>query len=77
MAYALFGVSVAGGVPILLPLTVIRSGTAGQIGMVIAAMNLGSIAAPLWGELADRWRVHRALLAGGLVVTAAAVAAFA
>jgi len=77
LAYALFGVSVAGGLPILLPLTVIRGGTAGQIGLVIASMNLGSIAAPLWGELADRWRVHRALLAGGMAVTASAVGAFA
>ena len=77
LAYALLGVSVAGGMPILLPLTVIRGGTAGQIGLVIASMNLGSIAAPLWGELADRWRVHRILLAGGMVVTAAAVGAFA
>lgn len=77
LAYALFGVSVVGGIPILLPLTVIRGGTAAQIGLVVAAMNLGSIAAPLWGELADRWRVHRPLLAGGMVVTAAAVGALA
>ncbi len=76
LSYALLGLSAAGLVPILLPLDIGRSAGAGYIGLVMAAFNLGGLSAPLWGWLADRFRIHRWLLVGGLVGTAAGAATF-
>ena len=76
VAYALLGAAVAGLVPILLPLTVARNGRAAEVGFVMAAFSLGGLTAPLWGGLADRLRLHRPLLAGGLLVTGLSLAAF-
>ena len=75
-AYALLGVTIAGLAPILLPLAVSQSGSAADVGLVMAVFSLGGLAAPLWGALADRYRAHRWLLAGGLAVTAVGFAAF-
>ena len=77
VAYALLGVTVAGLGPILIPLTVARGGSATQVGLVMAAISLGGLTAPLWGFLADRLRWHRALLAGGIVAAAAGLAGMA
>lgn len=74
LAYALLGLSAAGLIPILLPLLEARGGTAAQVGLVMAAFSLGGLSAPLWGGLADRFRLHRWLLAGGLMGTAAGAA---
>jgi DHA1 family tetracycline resistance protein-like MFS transporter len=76
LAYALLGVAAAGLVPILLPLTVSRAGGASDAGLVVAAFSLGGLAAPVWGGLADRYRLHRWLLVGGLLVASAGLAAF-
>ncbi len=76
LAYALLGAAIAGIAPILLPLAVSRSGNIAAVGLVIAAFNLGGLAAPLWGDLTDRYRLHRWLMLGGLLVTAIALAAF-
>src|SRR6266511_3636699 len=76
LAYALLGASAAGIVPILLPLAVHRSRGAAYVGWVIAANNLGGLTAPLWGILADRYRLHRCLVVGGGVIAAAGLAAF-
>jgi DHA1 family tetracycline resistance protein-like MFS transporter len=76
LTYALLGTTVAGLVPILLPLTVIQSGSAAQVGFVMGAISLGGLAAPIWGGLADRYRLHRWLLITGLVLTAAGLAGF-
>ncbi len=75
LAYALLGMSVAGAVPILLPLLVSRLGSAADVGLVMAAISLGGLLAPLWGGLADRYRLHRGLLTGGLLLTAGGLAA--
>jgi MFS family permease len=75
LAYALLGLAVAGAVPILLPLLVSRLGSAEDVGLVMAAISLGGLLAPLWGSLADRYRLHRALLTGGLLLTAGGLAA--
>jgi len=40
----------------------------------MAAVSLGGLSGPLWGGLADRYRLHRWLLAGGLLVTALGLA---
>ncbi|HXX38583.1 MAG TPA: MFS transporter [bacterium] len=76
LPYALIGAAVSGGVPILMPLAVARSGSPSAIGFVMATFNLGSVLAPLCGLLADRYRWHRVLFAGGALVTGGAVAAF-
>ncbi len=76
LAYALLGATVAGLIPILLPLVVSRTGSAAYVGLLMAAFNLGGLTAPLWGGLADRYRMHRWLLAGGLLAIALGLAAF-
>jgi DHA1 family tetracycline resistance protein-like MFS transporter len=76
LAYALLGATAAGLAPILLPLAVSHTGSATHIGLVMAAVSLGGLTAPLWGGLADRYRLHRWLLVGGLVVTAGGLAVF-
>ncbi len=76
LAYALLGATSVGLMPILLPLEVGRAGGAAGVGLVMASVNLGGLTAPLWGALADRFRLHRALLGGGLSLTAASLAAF-
>jgi DHA1 family tetracycline resistance protein-like MFS transporter len=76
LAYALLGVAAAGLVPIVLPLAVSRTGGASDAGLVVAAFSLGGLAAPVWGGLADRYRLHRWLLTGGLLVASAGLAAF-
>ncbi len=42
----------------------------------MGAFNLGGLTAPLWGGLADRYRLHRGLLVAGLLVSAMGLAAF-
>jgi DHA1 family tetracycline resistance protein-like MFS transporter len=69
LAYALQGASVAGLIPILIPLVVNQGGSVAQVGLVMAGFNFGGLAAPLWGALADRFRLHRWLLVGGLLLT--------
>jgi MFS family permease len=76
ISYALLGLSAAGLVPILLPLVISRSGGAGDIGLVMAAFSLGGLTAPIWGALADRFRLHRQLLIGGLLGSAIGAAVF-
>lgn len=76
LAYGLQGVTVAGIAPILLPLWVSRDGSATSVGLVMAAFSLGGLTAPLWGWLADRNRLHRLLLVGGLLTTSLGMAAF-
>jgi DHA1 family tetracycline resistance protein-like MFS transporter len=76
VSYALLGLSAAGLQPILLPLLAGRSGGAAEIGAVMAAFSLGGLTAPAWGGLADRFRMHQWILAGGLAGTAAGAALF-
>lgn len=71
------GAVVAGLIPIALPLVAGGGGNPAQVGMVMAAFSLGGLSAPAWGTLADRYRLHRFLLAGGLLVLSAGVALFA
>ena len=76
VAYALLGVTATGVLPILLPLTISHLGSAADIGLVMAAISLGGLLAPVWGRLADRYRVHRWLLTAGLGSTAVCQALF-
>jgi DHA1 family tetracycline resistance protein-like MFS transporter len=76
LSYALLGASVAGLAPILLPLSVGRSGSITEIGLVMGAFNLGGLSAPLWGTIADHRGGHRWILLTGLFVTGVTLAAF-
>jgi hypothetical protein len=62
ISYALLGLSAAGLMPILLPLIIMRTSGAVDIGFIMTAFSLGG--------LADRFRLHRQLLVGGLIGTA-------
>ena len=76
LSYALLGATMAGMAPILLPLLVSRNGNVAVVGAVMAAFNLGGLTAPVWGNFADRYRLHRGLMLGGFLVTAIALALF-
>ena len=76
-SYALQGAAVGGLIPILLPVFVNRFGNPIDVGFVMAAFSLGGLTAPFWGELADRYRLHGLLLAGGLLLTGLALVVFA
>jgi DHA1 family tetracycline resistance protein-like MFS transporter len=76
LSYAFLGASVAGLAPILLPLSVGKSGSVADIGLVVGAFNLGGLSAPLWGTLADRKGLHRLLLISGLLGAAITLAVF-
>ena len=76
LPYALVGATTSGMAPILLPLVVSQTSGPTHIGLIMAAYNLGGLVAPLWGYLADRHRLHRWILSGGLLMTTIGLAAF-
>jgi MFS transporter, DHA1 family, tetracycline resistance protein len=67
--FALVNGAAVGLTPILLPVVASRYGI-GHVGLVMGAFNLGALAAPAVGSLADRYLAHRLL-----AVTCAAAAA--
>lgn len=71
---ALLGAAAAGLIPILLPLFVAGSAGSAEVGLVMGAFSLGGLSAPIWGGLADRHRLHKVLLAVGLLALAAGAA---
>jgi MFS transporter, DHA1 family, tetracycline resistance protein len=75
VSYALLGAAAGGVIPILLPLTIAQAAGPAQVGLIMAAFSLGGLTALLWGRLADRHRLHRPLLAGGLIGLAVGAAA--
>ncbi len=72
MAYALLAVVQGGMLPMLLPLA---AGGGTGAGVVVGALNLAGLSAPVWGHVADTRQVHRAILIAGMAVIAAALAA--
>jgi MFS family permease len=76
LSYALLGCTMGGMFPILIPLLALkRFSSACHVGLIMAAFNLGGLMAPIWGSVADRYRIHRGLLTSGLIITAIALAA--
>lgn len=61
--------------PILLPVVAARYGV-GHVGLVMGAFNLGALAAPVVGSLADRSRAYRMLAVAAAAVTALALVLF-
>lgn len=76
-AFALYAAIVTGLLPILLPLELTEHGDAADIGLVMAALVLGGLSAPAFGRLADRFGLHRELLAGGMLAIAGLLLVFA
>ncbi len=76
LSYALLGATIAGFVPILIPLMISTVSTATIIGLVIALSNLGGLTAPWVGVLADRYHWHRQFLVGGFLLTTIGAAGF-
>ena len=76
LSYALLGLVVSGVAPIVLPLMAARNGGPSAPGLVMAAFNLGMLAAPLWGALADRTGGHRPMYGLGLAVVAVGIGVF-
>ena len=75
-AYALQGVVFGGLLPMLLPLMIIKTGSSTHVGLVMAVLSLGGLSAPIWGGLADRFRLHRTLLSGGMIFATLALCLF-
>lgn len=73
--FALVNGAGVGVSPILLPVVAARYGV-GHAGLVMGAFNLGALAAPLTGSLADRFRAYRVLATAAAAVTAIALALF-
>src|SRR5258708_38178194 len=59
--FALINGAAVGLVPILLPIVAVRYGVS-HVGLVMGAFNLGAIAAPAVGGLADRYRAYPSLV---------------
>jgi len=73
--YALIGLVVSGIVPILIPLSMDPKGEV-AVGAVVAAFYLGTLAAPLFGSLADRTGTQRVVFIASFPIIAAASAVF-
>jgi MFS transporter, DHA1 family, tetracycline resistance protein len=67
--FALINGAAVGLVPILLPIDAARYGV-GHVGLVMGAFNLGGLAAPAVGALADRYRAPKILAATCAAVSA-------
>ncbi len=67
IVYALLGIVSLGLVPILLPLAVSSKG-AGNVGIIMAGFYLGGISASVAGYLCDKYRLHKTVIIGGLLL---------
>jgi predicted MFS family arabinose efflux permease len=67
LAYALIGIVAAGILPILLPQYIESVRSSGEVGVVLAAFNLGGFTSILWGRLVEEGR-ERGLVVLSLIV---------
>lgn len=78
IAYAILGALASGFAVILIPLLVTTGGgSATEIGLAIAAQNLGALSAPFWGWISDRCKAYRSIFFGGFALIAAGFLGFA
>ena len=76
LAYALLGAVSSGLLPILLPLMIVGlTHHLSWVAYVMGGFNLGLLTSPLWGVLADRYRLHRPIFGAGFLGLGAALAA--
>ncbi len=77
VAYAILGALASGIAAILIPLMVnTHGGSSTEIGSAIAAQNIGALAAPLWGSLADRSKAYRGIFFIGFMIIGLGFLAF-
>ncbi len=74
--YAFQGVVVLGTAPILLPLIVGGAAGPAEAGLVVAALYIGQLTAPVFGALADGSGRHRLIYAAGYVLLAIGLGLF-
>jgi MFS family permease len=68
LAYAILGLITSGMLPFLMPLMVASTtGKPGLIAYVIGAYNIGLLAAPLLGKLAQRYQLFRPVFFSGFI----------
>jgi predicted MFS family arabinose efflux permease len=70
LAYTCLEIVQGGMLPLLLPLS---SGGSTHAGTIIGVIDLASLTAPFWGHLADRRRLHRQVLLGGMLAVLVAL----
>ncbi|HEX3991791.1 MAG TPA: MFS transporter [Acetobacteraceae bacterium] len=70
LVYAVLGIVQGGMLPLLLPLS---AGGSTHAGAIVGVMNLAGVSAPIWGHLADRWRLHRQVLLAGTLAALVAL----
>ncbi|WP_308388761.1 MFS transporter [Acidithiobacillus sp. AMEEHan] len=75
LAYALLGAVSSGLLPILLPLMIVGvTHHLSWVAYVMGGFNLGLLTSPLWGVMADRYRLYRPIFYAGFLVLAASLA---
>ncbi len=68
LAYSILGLITSGMLPFLMPLLVLSTtGEPGNVAYVIGAYNIGLLAAPLMGKLAQRYQLFRSVFFGGFI----------
>ena len=76
-AYTLLGVLSSGLIPVLIPLMMVAiSKHLSTVGYVMGAFNLGSLASPMLGSLAESKRLYRPIFFAGFVFLMAAIGLF-
>lgn len=74
--YSFQGAVVLGVAPILIPIIVGKSSGSAAAGIVVAALYMGQLTAPLLGSLTDRLNLHRAIYFLGYLLLALGLALF-
>lgn len=74
--YAFQGAVVLGVAPILIPIVVGKAGGSAAAGVVVAALYMGQLTAPLLGSLTDRLQLHRLVYFMGYGLLALGLALF-
>ena len=76
-AYLLLGVISSGLIPVLIPLMMVAiSKNLSTVGYVMGAFNLGSLASPVMGSLAESKRLYRPIFFAGFLFLMAAIGVF-
>lgn len=74
--YAFQGAVVLGVAPILIPIIVGKAGGSAAAGVVVAALYMGQLTAPILGSITDRLQLHRLVYFLGYLLLALGLALF-